>query len=81
MATTTKLPHEKLSEWYYAVTWGKYHVQQAIERSEQYGFDPSYERHQLERLEDLEQFLKMNWDNWMDSLLHDQTAEEITHGI
>lgn len=81
MATTTNLPNEKLSAWYYAVQWGKYHVEQSIERSRQMGFASSYDEHQLRHLEDLEQFLKMSWDQWMESLVTGQTAEEFTHGL
>jgi len=81
MATTTNLPNGNLSTWYYAVKWGIYHIEQSIERSKQAGFKATYDEHQLRQLEDLEQFLKMSWDKWMDDLVAGQTEEEPIYGV
>ena len=81
MATTTNLPNAKLSAWYYAVKWGKYHVEQSVARSAALGFESGYDAHQLQYLEDLEQFLKMSWDEWMESLVTGQTTEEFSCGL
>lgn len=68
MATHTSVPNENLSRWYYAVTWSQYLLQQAIADAEAIGRDPSYHVAQLAQLNDLAQFLKMSWDQWLDQL-------------
>lgn len=81
MAIHTNLPTDRLSTWYFAVRWGKYHVEQSIERAKEAGFSSSYDEHQLAHLEDLEQFLKMTWDDWMEDLLPNQTEKEVSRGV
>ena len=44
---------------------------------EQLGVDPTYDIRQLQQLQDLEQFLKMTWDQWMDGIEARQTAREV----
>ena len=77
MRHTTLIDNLKLSRWYYAVRWSKEVLQQKIARLETEGYlDASFDIARLEELEDLEQFLKMSWDQWMDSFATDQTAVE-----
>ena len=67
----------KLSEWYFAVSWSRLLLQQKIEQYKDWGFTTGYDDAQLERLLDLEQFLKMTWDERMDALLTLQTDQEV----
>ena len=77
MYSTTSIPNLKLSPWYYAVLAAKGVMQQKITEMEQAGIvSPTYYIARLQELEDLEQFLKMSWDQWMDSFAVDQTAVE-----
>ena len=77
MRHTTLIDNTKLSVWYYAVRWGIQSLQQKIAQTEADGYlDPSFDIKRLEELEDLEQFLKMSWDGWMESLAAGQTAVE-----
>jgi hypothetical protein len=32
------------------------------------GLNCTYDRYNLQKLQDMEQFLKMSWDAWMDSM-------------
>ena len=66
-----------LSPWYYAVGWAKHTLQLQITRYNGLGLNTNYEEKQLERLVELEQFLKMSWDQWMESLLPSETAKEV----
>lgn len=77
MNHTTQIPNLKLSPWYYAVLAAKGVMQQKITEMEQAGIvSPAFYIARLQELEDLEQFLKMSWDEWMDSLAPGQTAVE-----
>jgi hypothetical protein len=77
MDHTTQIDNLKLSPWYYAVLAAKAVLQQKITEIEEAGIvSPSFYIARLEELEDLEQFLKMSWDQWMDSLSTRQTAVE-----
>ena len=77
MDHTTQIDNLKLSPWYYAVLAAKAVLQQKITEMEQAGIaSPSFYIARLEELEDLEQFLKMSWDEWMESLSTRQTAVE-----
>lgn len=68
MATQTSVPNEKLSPWYFAVRYSILRMEQAIKCSQELGLSITYDEHQLEQLRDLEQFLKMSWDVWMDDM-------------
>ena len=68
MATQTSVPNEKLSVWYFAVRYSILRTEQAIKDREALGLSSSYDELQLEQLRDLEQFLKMSWDVWMDDM-------------
>ena len=77
MDHTTQIDNLKLSPWYYAVLAAKAVLQQKITEIEEAGIvSPCFYIARLEELEDLEQFLKMSWDQWMDSLSTRQTAVE-----
>jgi len=67
----------KLSPWYFAVSWARIQLEQKIEQFKGWGFTTSYDETQLERLLDLEQFLKMTWDERMEALTAAQTAQEV----
>jgi hypothetical protein len=66
-----------LSPWYYAVSWARHSLQSQISRYAELGLDTAYDEKQLKKLLDLEQFLKMSWDQWMESLLPSETAKEV----
>jgi hypothetical protein len=72
-----KVDNSDLSPWYYAVGWAKHSLQLQITRYNALGLNTNYEEKQLERLVELEQFLKMSWDQWMESLLPSETAQEV----
>lgn len=77
MDQTFKIDTLKLSRWYYAVLAVKPVLQEKIMQMEIAGLvSPDYYISKLEELEDLEQFLKMSWDQWLDSLATGQTAVE-----
>jgi len=46
-------------------------MQQRIAENEKLGLRSDYDIHNIEKLQDMEQFFKMSWDVWMDEL---QTA-------
>jgi hypothetical protein len=73
----TPVENTKLSPWYFAVSWGVAVLQQKIVDMEAAGFNPTYDIYQLEKLQDLEQFLKMSWDQWLDRLDSSKTAQEV----
>jgi hypothetical protein len=51
-------------------------LQQKVADMEAAGGDPIYDIRQLENLQELEMFLKMSWDQWLDNLQARQTAQE-----
>lgn len=71
MTTHIDLPVEKLTPWYFAVGWAKQVMIQNIVRVKALGMSTEYDERHLEQLEDMEQFLKMSWDVWMDELEKD----------
>ena len=68
MATQTSVPNVKLSVWYFAVRYSILRTEQTIKYSRELDLSTSYDELQLEQLRDLEQFLKMSWDVWMDDM-------------
>jgi hypothetical protein len=72
-----KVSNTDLSPWYYAVGHARHSLQVQIIRYQGLGLNTNYEEKQLERLVELEQFLKMSWDQWMESLLPSETAQEV----
>lgn len=73
----TRIENTKLSPWYFAVNWAIITLQQKIALSEERGFDTAYDIRQLQQLEDLQQFLKMSWDQWLDAIEARQTDVEV----
>ncbi len=73
----SKIENIKLSPWYFAVHWASIQLQEKITDMEKLGVDPTYDIRQLQQLQDLEQFLKMTWDQWMDGIEARQTAREV----
>ena len=72
-----KVNNSDLSPWYYAVSWARHSLQSLINRYGELGLDTAYDEKQLKKLLDLEQFLKMSWDQWMESLLPSETTKEV----
>ena len=72
-----KVSSTDLSPWYYAVGHARHSLQMQIIRYRGMGLNTNYEEKQLERLVELEQFLKMSWDQWMESLYPIKTAQEV----
>lgn len=68
MLTHTEVANENLSPWYFAVRYSTMVFQQRIDELERMGLNCSYDRHSLQNLQKLEQFLKMSWDVYMDSM-------------
>ena len=56
--------------------WARTALQARIVDYEAKGWNASYDMRQLEQLEDMEMFLKMSWDQWMDDLGSSQTVME-----
>ena len=72
-----KVANTDLSPWYYAVGWARHSLQSQIKRYNDLGLNTAYDEKQLEKLVELEQFLKMSWDQWMESLLPSETTKEV----
>ena len=68
MATTTPVDNSKLSPWYFGVNWATMVMKERIRKFEKKGMDATYDKKQLQYLEDLEQFLKMSWDTWLNDM-------------
>lgn len=64
----TEVPNEKLSPWYFTVRYAGMVLQQRIRDNRALGLTSEYDQHQLAQLQDMEQFFKMSWDVWMDSM-------------
>ena len=77
MLTHTEISNEHLSSWYFAVRYSTLVFQQRINDLEKLGLNCSYDRHSLQQLQELEQFLKMSWDTYMDSLESATTKEAV----
>jgi hypothetical protein len=73
----TKVDNTKLSPWYFGVSWAAMMLQQKVASLEERGLNANYDIRQLQQLQDLEQFLKMSWDVWMDGIERRQTAQEV----
>ena len=68
MASTTPVDNSKLSPRYFGVNWATMILKEHIKKFEKKGWDATYDRKQLAYLEDLEQFLKMSWDTWLNDM-------------
>ncbi len=56
----------KLLGWYFAVGWSRMVLERSVQVARENNWTNSYEELQVERLLDLEQFLKMTWDEAME---------------
>jgi hypothetical protein len=65
MATQTSLPNEKLSPWYFATRYAAMVLEQRIATAQEQDLPCEYDKRQLERLVELEQFLDSSWNAWM----------------
>jgi hypothetical protein len=77
MATQTSLPNEKLSLWYFATRYAAMVLEQRIATAQEQDMPCEYDKHQLERLVELEQFLDSSWNAWMccqEEMLKEQSA-------
>jgi len=74
---TVQFDRAKLSPWYFSVSWARMQLEQKIQQFQDWGLSTSYDEIQLERLLDLEQFLKMTWDERMDAMVARETAQEV----
>jgi hypothetical protein len=68
ISETTPVPNENLSKWLFAVRHCIWAIKCRVRDAELAGFDATYDRRHLETMEDLEMFLKMSWDKWLDDL-------------
>ena len=76
MTTHTEISNEHLSSWYFAVRYSSIVFEQRIDELERVGLNCTYDRYNLQKLQDMEQFLKMSWDAWMDSMETTSTHQE-----
>ena len=74
---TIAVSRSNLSPWYYAVSWSRHTLQAQINRYKEMGLNTAYDEKQLQQLIELEQFLKMSWDQWMDDLTGSKIAQEV----
>jgi hypothetical protein len=72
-----KVDNLNLSPWYYAVSWARHSLQAQVNRYSELGLNTAYDEKQVAQLLELEQFLKMSWDQWMESVLPSETAQEV----
>lgn len=81
MAIRTELPPEKLSPWYFAIGWARQVMIHQMQRAQAIGLSTAYDERHLAQLDDMEQFLKMSWDVWMDSIEKDcaHSGLEVSH--
>jgi hypothetical protein len=71
------LDRSSLFSWYFALGWARIRVQQRVDEAKGYGWNTNYEELQLQRLVEMEQFIKMTWDQVLDGDLIPQTAQEV----
>ena len=72
--THTPIPNDKLTTWHFAVSHAVHCIEMRIKTSNERGFCSKYDQFQLEALEDLDMFLRMSWDVYMENL--EQTCKE-----
>jgi hypothetical protein len=72
------LPSEHLSSWYFAVRWARLFLEQDAARLKQSGWDTSYTDTNIEKLQQLESFLDVSWDAYMEWL---QTPIEVSSNV
>jgi hypothetical protein len=65
MATQTSLPNEKLSPWYFATRYAATVLEERLAAAQKYNVPCEYDKLQLERLKELEDFLDSSWNAWI----------------
>ena len=72
----TRLPFDALSPWYFAVRWARMTLQQRLDEYKTNGWDwfNDYDLQTLERLESLECFLQVTWNDTVSGFV--QTPKE-----
>jgi hypothetical protein len=68
MVTQINLPSEKVSSWYFSVHWAKLALENNIERNTAYGWPTEYDQQHVDRLQELETFLKAADTAWFDEI-------------
>lgn len=66
IASTVPVPIEKLSYWRFAVSHAMWALEQRIEVAKERGYNSDYDKTHLKSLQDLEMFMVMSWDKWLD---------------
>lgn len=76
----TRLPFDALSPWYFAVRWARMSLQQKLDdyKSQGWEWTTDYDLQVLERLESLESFLQVTWDDTV-SDFGQTSAEVVSH--
>ena len=77
MATQTSLPNEKLSPWYFATRYAAMVLEERVAASQKVNLPCEYDKLQLERLLELEEFLDSSWNAWIgcqEEMLKQQSA-------
>jgi len=72
-----KIANTDLIRWYDAVQWSRLALQAQIKKYNANGLNTAYDETQLEKLVELEQFLKMSWDQWKESVFPSETTQEV----
>jgi hypothetical protein len=68
MKPRIELPTDRLTQWHFAVQWASIVLKQKIERLEELGLRADYDKDKVSQLDDLDMFLQMTWDNYMDNI-------------
>lgn len=68
MVTQINLPSEKVSSWYFSVHWAKLVLKNKIELHTTYGWPTDYDQQHVDRLQELEAFLKAAESAWFDDI-------------
>jgi hypothetical protein len=81
MDIRTRLPFNELSPWYFAVRWARMSLQQKVHDIKAQGLDHilDYDFQTLERLESLEAFLQVTWDDAIHNCV--QTPAEVESNV
>lgn len=79
MTDKAVVPTENLSSWYFAVRWARFTLEQQAQSRRDNGLYADYLDHTIEQLLNMEVFLQVSWDAWMDSL--QQTSPEVCRHV
>jgi hypothetical protein len=72
------LPSENLSSWYFAVRWARMTMEHESAKQKELGWDTSYTDDNVGKLLQLETFLNVSWDAYMEWL---QTPIEVSSDV